>query len=166
MRCGLSGSDQVIYLQQISMDSIDRQLRWFLKCLKEVLYFLHKIGNPQFIIIYYHTFNSPKMSFSRSGILPGTINATSDFADKFLVTNSGLLLHAEINGMNVDMVKFDSLPSRAEGYNRLINRRRGCKRVGRSFLWMASLEYFNSDRKKSYNWGNLRRTKKTVIFLS
>lgn len=51
----------------------------------------------------------------RSGTLPGAINATNDLAVKFRVTNSGLLLQAEINGMNVVNFKLDSLPSSADG---------------------------------------------------
>lgn len=107
----------------------------------------------------------PRISIIRSGILPGAINATKDFADRFRVTNSGLLLQAEINGMNVESFKLDSLPSSADGYRRLTSNRSGCNRVGRSFRSIAWLEYSSSDKKKSYNCGYRMKNIRPVILL-
>lgn len=61
------------------------------------------------------TFNSFKICIIRSAIFSGEISAVIDLADNCLVTSSGLELHSEMNGINVDNFKFESQPSRADG---------------------------------------------------
>lgn len=84
------------------------------------------------------------MKYTRSAIFARGIKAIIDLAESCRVTNSGLELQVEINGMYVDNLKFDSVPSRADGYNRQMSSKSGCKRVGRSFRSIASLAVFSS----------------------
>lgn len=72
------------------------------------------------------------------------MSAVIDLADSCRVTSSGLELHVEMTGIYVDNFKFETLPSSADGYNRLIISKSGCNRGGRSFLWIDSLADFNS----------------------
>lgn len=61
------------------------------------------------------TFSSFKIWNNRSAIFSGEMSAVIDLADNCLVTNSGLELHNEMNGMYVDNFKFESQPSNADG---------------------------------------------------
>lgn len=104
---------------------------------------------------FMQTFNSSSIKNIRSAVFGAEINATIDLADNCRVTSSGLELHPDINGIKVESFKFDSHPSNADGYNRLMTNSNGCKRDGRSLYLIASLAVFNSDKKKSYKRGYL-----------
>lgn len=87
---------------------------------------------------------SLKMRFIRSATFVEGIKATIDLADSCLVTNSGLELQVEMNGMYVESFKLESDPSRADGYSRLMSSNNGCNRGGRSFRSIASLADLSS----------------------
>lgn len=101
------------------------------------------------------TFNSIKIEDNRSGILEDAINATIDLADNCRVTSSGHELQIEMCGTNVESFKFDSHPSNADGYSRLMSNSSGCKRDGRALRLIALLANASSDKKNSYRRGYL-----------
>lgn len=103
------------------------------------------------------TFSSTRIESIRSGMLDDAIKATIDLADNWRVTSSGHELQIEMIGTNVDSFRFDSHPSNADGYKRLMSRSSGCNRDGRSSRLIASLAISSSDKKKSYRRGYLRK---------
>lgn len=95
------------------------------------------------------TFNSINIENIRSEILDDAIKATIDLADNWRVTSSGHELQIEMYGTNVESFRFDSHPSNADGYSRLMSNSSGCKRGGRALRLIASLANSNSHKKKS-----------------
>lgn len=65
--------------------------------------------------------------------------ATIDFAVSFLVINSGLELHADINGTKLSSFEFESMLPAPEGYSRLISNNSGCSLDGISSRCIALL---------------------------